>query len=169
MWSAHSGWTTLGLPQSKVACASWVYTAQAPECSATVLSQVGHTFPALPRSEPLRFPGILQGHKCEWTVQFVPLPGPSSSDGQVIGNCTVKGGPDILFTCPVPAAWFPRCSVSTHSQVCHVSPLWSSSPAVTLLADVNHPGSQEDEVRYWEPAHSLVEDAVSGAETVEAP
>ena len=30
--------------------------------------------------------------------------------------------------------------------------------------DVNHPGSQEDLVRHWEPAHSLVEDAVSGAE-----
>ena len=33
-----------------------------------------------------------------------------------------------------------------------------------LLADVNHPGSQEDLVSNWEPAHSLVEDAVSGAE-----
>jgi len=33
-----------------------------------------------------------------------------------------------------------------------------------LLADVNHPGSQEDVVSSWEPAQSLVEDAVSGAE-----
>ena len=33
---------------------------------------------------------------------------------------------------------------------------------MTLLADVNHPGSQGDLVRNWEPAHSLVEDAVSG-------
>ena len=30
--------------------------------------------------------------------------------------------------------------------------------------DVNCPGSQEDLVSNWEPAHSLVEDAVSGAE-----
>ena len=29
--------------------------------------------------------------------------------------------------------------------------------------DVNSPGSQEDLVSNWEPAHSLVEDAVSGA------
>ena len=35
---------------------------------------------------------------------------------------------------------------------------------MTLLADVNHPGSQEDLVSNWEPVHSLVEDAVSGAE-----
>ena len=30
---------------------------------------------------------------------------------------------------------------------------------MTLLADVNHPGSQEDVVSNWEPAHSLMEDA----------
>ena len=35
---------------------------------------------------------------------------------------------------------------------------------MTLLADVNHPGSQKDVISNWEPAHSLVEDAVSGAE-----
>ena len=45
------------------------------------------------------------------------------------------------------------------SRVCHVSPLGSWSQAATLLADVNHPGSQEDMVSNWEPAHSLVEDA----------
>ena len=30
----------------------------------------------------------------------------------------------------------------------------------TLLVDVNHPGSQEDLVNDWEPARSLVEDAL---------
>ena len=54
------------------------------------------------------------------------------------------------------------------SQVCHVSPLGSWSQAVTLLAHVNRPGSQEDIVSNWEPAHSLVEDAVSGAEIAAA-
>jgi len=39
---------------------------------------------------------------------------------------------------------------------------------VTLL-DVNHPGSQEDMVSRWDPAHPLVEDAISGAEIVAAP
>ena len=35
---------------------------------------------------------------------------------------------------------------------------------MTLLAGVNHLGSQEDLVSSWEPALSLVEDAISGAE-----
>ena len=34
---------------------------------------------------------------------------------------------------------------------------------MTLLVDVNPPGPQEDLISNWEPAHSLVEDAVSGA------
>ena len=40
---------------------------------------------------------------------------------------------------------------------------------MTLLADVNHPESQEDLVSNWKPAHSLVEDAISGAEIATAP
>ena len=36
--------------------------------------------------------------------------------------------------------------------------------AATILADVNHPGFQEDLVSNWEPAHNLVEDAISRAE-----
>ena len=50
-----------------------------------------------------------------------------------------------------------------------MSPLESWPQAVTLLADVNHPGSQEDEVSSWESAQSFVEDAISGAEIAEAP
>ena len=46
--------------------------------------------------------------------------------------------------------------------MCCVSPLGSRSLAATLLA-VNHPGSQEDLVSKWEPAHNLVEYAISGA------
>ena len=34
---------------------------------------------------------------------------------------------------------------------------------MTLLADVDRPGSQENVVSNWESANSLVEDAVSGA------
>ena len=43
-------WTTLGLPQLTAPCAFWVYTAQAPICSAKLLSKVGPAFCALPRS-----------------------------------------------------------------------------------------------------------------------
>ena len=65
----------------------------------------------------------------------------------------------------------PRHSVSTRAQfqVCRMSPLGSCSQAVTLLADVNHLGSQEDEVSNWEPAPSLVEDVISGAKIAAAP
>ena len=35
---------------------------------------------------------------------------------------------------------------------------------MTLPVDVNRPGSQEDLVSNWEPARSLVEDAIYGAE-----
>ena len=97
-------------------------------------------------------------------VHFVPFPCPSSSGDQVLGECSVPGGLCILITSLVPATQFPGCSARAPSQVCCVSPLESWSLAATLLADVNHPGSQEDVGRNWEPAHSLVEDAVSGAE-----
>ena len=40
---------------------------------------------------------------------------------------------------------------------------------MTLLVDVNHPGSQEDLVSNWEPALSLVEEAISGARIAVAP
>ena len=81
-----------------------------------------------------------------------------------------------------PCAWrvhCPRCAVCLllsflgalreHHLRCAVSPPESWSQAATLLADINHPGSQEDVVSSWEPAHSLVEDAISGAEIVAAP
>ena len=32
------------------------------------------------------------------------------------------------------------------------------------MADVKHPGSQEDVVSNWKPTHSLVEDAISETE-----
>ena len=57
----------------------------------------------------------------------------------------------------------PGCAVSAPFQVWCVSSGELIS-GVTILVDVNHPGSQEDLVSNWEPACSLVEDAVSGAE-----
>ena len=96
-------------------------------------------------------------------MRFVPFPGQSSSGNQMLGKRTVPGDLCILNTSPVSAAQIPGCSTRALSQMCHVFPLESSSLAVTLLADVNCPGSQEDLVSNWEPAHNLVEDAVSGA------
>ena len=128
----------------------------------------------LPESTPLRLQGALQGHCPKQALQFVhfpglscsgsqvlrraqtrlgmhfvPFPGPSSSGHQAFGRCTVPAGPSILITSLVPAARFPRGPVSAMCL------LWGA----TLLADVNHPGSQENVISNWEPAHSLVEDA----------
>ena len=77
-------------------------------------------------------------------MRFVLFLGLSSSGDQVLGECTVLGGPRVLITSPAPAARFPGCTIRAPSQVCRVSPLGNWSQAAALLVDVNHPGSQED-------------------------
>ena len=99
--SACSVWTTLGLLQLKAVCASWVYTAQAPGCSAGYCpkwalhfvdfpglscsgsgSRVfckgthsgGYAFCALPGSEQLRQPGVWQAHCPMWAMRLNHLP-----------------------------------------------------------------------------------------------
>ena len=95
-------------------------------------------FCALPKSEQFRWPGAWWAHSPRWAVH--------------------------LITSLVPAPRFPGCSARAPSQVCCVSPLGSWSLTATLLVDVNCPGSQETLVSNQEPAHGLVEDAISGAE-----
>ena len=70
--SAHSVWSTLGLPKLKVACASRVYTAQAIGCSAGVLSKVGLPFRAPLRSKLLRFLGTPHRHRPGWACVLCP-------------------------------------------------------------------------------------------------
>ena len=145
--SVWSVWTTLDLPQLKAACASWVYTAQAPGCSAGALSKAGHVFHALPRSKPLKFSGTLQGHRLSWlSMLFVSFPGLSSSGAQVFGEHTVSGGLCILISSPIWPLRFQGCTMRAPSQVCCMSPLGSWSQGATLLADLKRPGSQEDVV-----------------------
>ena len=88
--SAHSGWTTLGLPQPIAACTSQVHTTQASGCSARALSQVSPVFHAAPRSKPLRFSGAPQGHRPRCSVWFLPFLGPNSL---AIGSKTHTTGP----------------------------------------------------------------------------
>ena len=78
-----------------------------------VTDSVGPAFCALPRSKQLRWPGA-------WQARLLQL-----------------------IASRVPAAWFSGCTTGVPSQVCRVSLLGSWSLAVTLLADVNHPESQE--------------------------
>ena len=121
--SVCSGWTTLGLPQPKAACTFWVHIAQAPGCSVRGLSQVGPAFYVLPRSEPLRFLGALQGHRPRWAMCFVPFLGSSQLGDWVLGQHTLSGGTCILCISLVPATGFPECAAKAQSQVYCVSPL----------------------------------------------
>ena len=146
----------------------------------------------LPGSTLLRLQRALQGHCLKWALRFIHFPGLSPSGSHVLCKgiimdwcafCTLPrseqfrwpgawrahcpGRPCILITPLVPAT---QGALREHHLSCAMlSPLGSWSQAATLLADVNHPGSHEDIVSNWKHAHSLVEDAVSGAETVAAP
>ena len=99
---------------------------------------VGPVFCALPRSEQLRRPGA-------WRVH--------SPQAQ-----------SVSYHLPIPVVQFPGRAAGTGalSQVCQLLGSWSL--AKTLPADVNHPESQEVLISNWEPACSLVGDAISGAE-----
>ena len=59
---------------------------------------------------------------CGLGMHFVHFPGLSSSSDQVLGECTVLGGPWVLITSLVPVAWFPGCAMRALSQMCHMSP-----------------------------------------------
>ena len=116
--SVHSVRTTLGLPRLRVACASWVYTAQAPGRSClqgycpkraflfghfTGLSRsgswvlhkgtesVGCAFCALPRSKQLRRPGASREHWPRWAVRLNHLPGPGRLVSWVRHISTISG------------------------------------------------------------------------------
>ena len=126
MGSAHSVWTTLGLPQLTAPCAFWVYTAQAPVCSAKLLSKVGPAFCALPRSvAQVQFLKYLASAQTRLGVHFVPFPGLSSLGNKMRGKHSALAGLGVLITSLVLAIWFPGCAVRVSSQVCHVSPLRS--------------------------------------------
>ena len=143
-----------------------VYTAQAPGCSAGGLSKAGPGLHALPRSKPLRFrfSGTPQRRRLSWACVLCLSQVRAAQVTWCLATAHSPGGAASLSTSLVPAAQLPGCAAGAPSQVCHVSPLGSSSLPATLLVDVNHPGSQENLVSNWEPARSLVEDAVSGAE-----
>ena len=120
---------------------------------------VGRVSQSPPWSRPLSFQGTLREHRLRWATCLSHLPGPGRSAPQVRHESTASGGP-CLSHLPGPgrSASRVRCE-SSASGVLRVSSgeRWQ---AVTLLADVSHPGSQEDMVSSWEPAHSLVEDAL---------
>ena len=151
-----------GFAPTHTVCTFPVYTAQAPGCSAGELCKVGPRLHALPRSKPLsfRFLGTPQRHSFSCACVLCPSQVWAAQATRYLAiRCAVH-----LITSPVLSPRFPGCTDRVLSQVSHVSPLGSWSLTATVLADVNRSGSQEDLVSNWKPAHSLVEDAVSGAE-----
>ena len=161
--SARSVWATLGLPPAHTCVLSW---------STLLWLQVA-----------------LQGICLKRALGCVHFPGLSCSGS---GSCVLRKGSDLVGSafCALPRseqlgwldAWWdhspqvggashhlpsPSCcspgAPREHHLRCAVSLLGSWSQAATLLAEVNHPGSQADLVSNWEPAHSLMEDAGSGA------
>ena len=162
--SARSVWATLGLPpltacvlflstlpRLQVAlqgnCLKWALGCMhfpGLRCSGSgsrvlhkVTDLVASAFCALSRSEQLRRPGV-------WRVHTPQVGGAS-------------------YHLPSPSRLVSWMRSRAPSLVCHVSPLGGWSLAVTLLVGVNRPVSQEDLVSNWEPACSLVEDAIFGA------
>ena len=117
----------------------------------------------------VHFPGLScsgsgspQRHSLGWACILCP----SQVSGAQATRClesTLSQVCSDLITSLVPVAWFTGCAARAPSQVCRVSPLGGWSQVATLLADVNHLISQEYVVCNWEPAPTLVEDAISGA------
>ena len=99
---------------------------------------VGHVFCALPRSEKLRQPGTLGVHCPRWSVHLHHLPGPGRLVSWVHHKSAISGVPYVSS-----GELISGCNPSGRCQC---------------------PGSQEDLVSNWEPAHNLVEDAIPGAE-----
>ena len=116
--SARSVWTTPGLPQLKAVCASLVYTAQAPACSAGHCPKqalvfvdfpglscsgsgsrvppkgtqlAGRVFCALPRSEQLRQPGAWQAPCPMWALHLNHLSAPAARFPQVCRKSVLSG------------------------------------------------------------------------------
>ena len=101
-------------------CAFPVYTAQAPGCSAGVLSKVGPGLCALPRSKPLRFEssGTTQRHRLSWACVLCPSQVGAAQVTRYLARALSSGGAVCLITFPVTAARFPGCAAGALSQVC---------------------------------------------------
>ena len=129
--SAHSGWTTLGLPQSKVACASRVYTAQSPSCSTRHYSKWELCFVhfPLPALRGLSHSGSRVLHKARTRMDRVLCALPRSAQLRRTGawwvNCSRRAM--HLNHPPGPGHSVLGCTARAESQVCHVSPMGSWS------------------------------------------
>ena len=136
----HSDSATLGLPLL-VACVLSQSTLLRLLC--WELPDAGPGLHALPRSKPLRFrfSGTPQRYRLCWACILCP----SQVRAAQVTRCLESAhSPGVvhLITSPVPATRFPGCAAASPVRCASLLGTWSL--AVTLLTDVNHPGSQED-------------------------
>ena len=140
MGSVCSGWTTLGLPQPKALCTSWVQAAQVPcksivpsgpsfcefpglshsgcLCSTRAQMLMGYAFCALPRPEPSG-DQVLGEHTLMWVVHLMHVPSPGRPVFWVCHEGTVSGVPCIssgeLFSgCDTPGGREPSRMAGRH-------------------------------------------------------
>ena len=160
-WMDHTGLATIqgGIHVPGIHC-----SVSGVLCNSTVPS--GSAFHVFHGYKALRFLGALQGHRPGLAVYFVPFPGPNSSGDQ-----------SWQVHCPMWAVRLIHLPGPCHSvpQVHHDSTV----PGVVcvsfgmLISGCDNPsGCQPSripgrQVSKWEPAHSLVEDMVSGVEIAE--
>ena len=120
--SAHSDSAALGLPRS---LRVWF---RGLHCSGSrslcrELNVAGPGLSALPRSKPLRFgfSGTPQRRRFSWGLRFVPVPGPSSSGDQVLGERSRPQLETASYRLPHASAPFLGIQWGAAFQVCCVS------------------------------------------------
>ena len=167
MGSAHSVLATMGL-SPLTACSFMVYTAQAPRCSAGELCKLGPWLHALPRSKLLRirFSGTPQRRRLCWACVLCRSQVRAAQATRCLVSALSLSGSCVLSP-PGPS---PLVSRVPHGSAVSGVPCVSSGELISGCDLPGRcPGSQEDLVSSWEPAHSLVEDVLSGAEIAAAP
>ena len=109
------------------------------------LSDVGLGLLALSRSKPLRFRVWATPQRCRlgWACVFRRSHVRAAQVTRCLARVVAPSWRLRLIPSLVPAAQFSGCTTGAHSQVCRVSILGSGSLAANLLADVDHPESQE--------------------------
>jgi len=154
-----------GFAPAHSVCAFPVYTAQAPDCSAGELPKASPGLRTLPRSTPLRFrfSGTPQRHRLSWACVLCPSQVGAAQATRCLASTLFPAGWCIL------SSLSPSCSVSWVCSRSAVSGVLCVSSGVLISGCDPPDGCQPSRtpgrlVSNWEPAHSLVEDAISGAE-----
>ena len=122
-----------------------------------------HTGPVTTTSFPSPKPLTLAGCSLEAEVLLVApgLPRCRGDSGNGVRSPGMStSGKNIIQRNEI-SQWQGGCERTVPGGPCVSKGSWPQF--VTLPADTNHPGSQEDAVSYWQSPHSLVRDVVSVA------